>query len=95
MYEYYIIFVVKSELNKLQQTLRTSPLVSFLGYRNHVCLFPINSLNMWVISINKRTFTQQPDQATTGKPAKLPKFRHRFFCGKKKKREREQEKIKH
>lgn len=45
MYEYYLMFVVKNEVSKLQQPLRMSPCI-LLGYRKQVCLFPINSLNL-------------------------------------------------
>lgn len=80
MYEYYLIFVVKSEVSKLQQALRLS-LVFFLGYRKHVCFLSI-PWTCQVISINKRTFTQQPDQEQQAKqPAKLSNSSHKFFRG--------------
>lgn len=91
MYEYYLIFVVKSKVSKLQKILRISPCI--LSWLQKACLsVSYQFLEIQVIFINKRTFTQQPDQATIGKPAKLPNFRHKFFWRKKKK---EQEKIKH
>lgn len=94
MYEYYLISVVKSEVSKPQETLRTAPLYPFLATESMSVCFLSIPWTCLVISITKRTFTQQPDQTTTGKPANLPNFRHKFFWkggwG-----EEEQEKIKH
>lgn len=43
MYEYYLIFVVKSEVSKLQQTPTTSPLYPFLATESmSVCFLSVS-----------------------------------------------------
>lgn len=84
MYEYYLIFVVKSKVSKLQKILRISPCI--LSWLQKACLsVSYQFLEIQVIFIKQKNLHPATRSSNNRQTSQTPKFQAQILLEKKKK----------